>query len=84
MAVAGGTSMIIEEYPYNGREDRIRHYSDSSFIIRQNETGNEYGEAVDTYPCPYTYTETDIPIESDEVDPETALNELLEVIGSDS
>lgn len=83
MAVAGGTSMIIEEYPYNGREDRIRRYSDSGFILRQNETGNEYGEAIDTYPCPYTYTETDISIES-EVDPETALNELLEVIGSDS
>ena len=75
--------MIIEECPYNGREDRIRHYSDSGFIILQNETGNEYGEAIDTYPCPYTYTETDISIAPDEVDPETVLNELLEVLEND-
>lgn len=59
--------MIIAEYPYNGRKDRIRHYSDSRFIIRQNETGNEYGEAIDVYPCPYAYSETDIPIENDDI-----------------
>ena len=57
---------LVEEYPYNGREDRIRHYSDAGFTILQVETGNEYGEAIDRYPCKYTYEETDHPIEPEE------------------
>jgi len=58
--------MIITDYPHNGRTDRIRHYSDAGMMIRQNETGNEYAEAVDVYPCKYTYTETDEPIPVEE------------------
>lgn len=58
--------MLIEEYPYAGRENLIRHYSDAGMLIRQVETGNEYGEAIDRYPCPYTYEETDTPIEPEE------------------
>lgn len=58
--------MLITEHPYNGREDRIRHVSDAGFTIIQNETGNEYGEAIDRYPSKYTYAETDHPIEEDE------------------
>lgn len=75
--------MIIEEYPYNGRTDRIRHYSDNSYTIIQNETGIEYGEAVDVYPCPYTYSEGN-PIESDaeEVTPED-YQEALQRMGVD-
>ena len=53
---------LITEYPYNGREDRIKHYSDANMMIRKNETGALYIEAVDKYPCRYTYTETDEPI----------------------
>lgn len=56
---------VIQEHPYNGREDRIRHVSDAGFTIIQNETGNEYGEAIDRYPCPYTYSETDHKIEEE-------------------
>ena len=55
--------MLIEEYPYNDNPKLIRHYSDAGFTIRQIETGNEYGEAIDLYPCKYTYEETDNPIE---------------------
>lgn len=55
--------MLITEHPYNGRQDRIRHYSDAGFTVRQIETGNEYGEAIDRYPSKYTYEETDNPIE---------------------
>lgn len=65
--------MLIEEHPYNGRTDRIKHYSDEDLIIRQIETGNEYAEAVDVYPCPYTYEETDKPIPQPE--PEQATEE---------
>lgn len=49
--------MIIEEYPYNGRTDRIRHFSDIGLTVIQNETGIEYDEAIDVYPCKYTYVE---------------------------
>lgn len=43
--------------------ERIRHYSDADFKIRQVETGVVYEDAVDIVPCPYTYEETDEPIE---------------------
>lgn len=65
--------MIIIEHPYHGRDDRVRHVSDSGMMLRQNETGEMYSDAVDIFPCPYTYTETDIPIN---VEPEE-LTELF-------
>lgn len=52
--------MIIEEMV---TPKRIRHYSDQNFKIRQVETGRIYDDAVDRYPCKWTYEETDIPIE---------------------
>lgn len=58
--------MLIEEYPYNDNSKLIRHYSNAGFTIRQIETGNEYGEAIDLYPCKYTYEETDNPIEEED------------------
>ena len=45
----------------------IRHYSDENMMLLQVETGSLYGEAVDVVPCRFTYEETDIPIESQEV-----------------
>lgn len=63
--------MLIEEYPWNGREDRIRHYSDAKMMIEQfvtdrygtvTPTGRRYVDAIDVYPTAYTYTETDEPI----------------------
>ena len=41
-----------------------KHYSDSNKYIRQVETGNEFTEAINLYPCNYTYEETDKEIES--------------------
>lgn len=49
--------MVREEYPYNGNNNLIRHYSDDNKTVIQVETGNEYGEAIDNYPCKYTYVE---------------------------
>ena len=43
---------------------RIRHWSDT-YKIMQVETGIAYDEAVDRYPCKYTYVETDIPKETE-------------------
>jgi hypothetical protein len=58
---------LITEYPYNGREDRIKHYSDAGMYIEQTDTGRVYTDAVDKYPTRHTYTETDEPIPEPEV-----------------
>lgn len=60
--------MLRKEF-YRTREDGVnlyRTYSDESFMIRQNETGDLYDEAIDVEDAPYTYTEIDIPIEEEE------------------
>lgn len=44
----------------------IKHYSDKNVMLLQNETGAMYSDPVDLVPCAYTYSETDIPIESEE------------------
>ena len=49
-------------------ENLIRHYSDSNYRIRQIETGDVYDDAVDTYPCPYTYEETHEPMTQETVE----------------
>ena len=59
--------MIIEEMV---TPKRVRHYSDENLKIRQIETGRIYDDAVDRYPCKWTYEETDIPIEPVEGPPD--------------
>lgn len=57
--------MLVKEI-FKIREDGVklfRTYSDQGFCILQNETGIVYAEAVDPENSPYTYTETNIPIE---------------------
>lgn len=57
--------MIQREY-YKTREDGVmlfRTYSDRNCLILQVETGILYEEAVDIETAPYTYEETDQPIE---------------------
>lgn len=61
--------MIVKEF-YRTRKDGInlyRTYSDEGVYILQNETGIEYSEAVDVENAPYTYSETDKPIEMEEL-----------------
>lgn len=58
--------MVIKEY-LSTRKDGVnlyRNYSDTGFYIRQNETGVEYAKAIDVEGAPFTYTETDKPIET--------------------
>lgn len=62
--------MIKEEFLTTG--PWVRHYSDQGVKIKQNETGAIYDDAIDVIPCPYTYSETDIPIAPD---PEDLQNE---------
>lgn len=61
--------MIIKEF-YKKRSDGInlyRTYSDSKLMIRQIETGNVYAEAIDVENAAYTYEETDMSIDADEL-----------------
>lgn len=60
--------MIVREF-YKTREDGVnlyRTYSDKGMYIIQDQTGIEYSEAIDVEDKPYTYTETDKPIEVEE------------------
>ena len=59
--------MIVREF-CEVRSDGVRlykTYSDSGLMIRQNESGNIYSEAVDVENAPFTYSETDEQIETD-------------------
>lgn len=60
--------MIVREF-YRTRKDGVnlyRTYSDEDYYILQNETGIKYDEAIDVENAPYTYTETDEKIETEE------------------
>lgn len=64
--------MIKTQYPFvddNGVEHKnlIKTWTtNSKKTLLQVETGAMYDEAVDIYPCPYTYEEVDKPTEEDE------------------
>ena len=61
--------MIIKEF-YKKRSDGVnlyRTYSDSKLMIRQVETGNTYAEAIDVESAVYTYEETGMSIDADEL-----------------
>ena len=73
--------MIKTEY-YTTREDGVilnRTFSDAGFYIVQNETGIKYSEAVDVEGAPYTYSETDEPIETEEATEQDYINALNEL-----
>lgn len=53
--------MIVREF-YATRRDGIdlyHTYSDAGYVIRQEQTGEEYEDAIDVINAPYTYIETD-------------------------
>lgn len=67
--------MLKTQYPYidengNERANLIKHYAENEngekFYIKQVETGVEYSEAVDVYPCRYTYEATERKVEQEE------------------
>ena len=77
--------MIQREF-YIQRNDGVklyRTYSDAGMMIRQNETGVEYTEAIDVEGASYTYTETDNLV-TDNFDIETASPEQLRERRSDT
>ena len=54
-------------------------YSDSGFMIERD--GVEYSEAVDMTDAPYTYTETETPIETPEMTTEERLQDAETALG---
>lgn len=57
--------------------DRERRYSNLNVKIRQVETGILYDDAADVIPCPYTYEETDIPIDDEPLEAQEALDVIF-------
>ena len=75
--------MIQREF-YTQRKDGVklyRTYSDAGMMIRQNETGAEYAEAIDVEGASYTYTETKTPIEKPEMTTEERLQDAETALG---
>lgn len=65
--------MIVQEvFDWEGRS-LTKTYSNDGFLVRQIETGDLYGEAVDPTDMHREYEETDIPIEQDEIEDSEAL-----------
>ena len=58
--------MIVQERLIHDGTEFIKTYSDAGFTIRQIETGNIYGEAIDLAIYPKEYEETDELIEAEE------------------
>ena len=61
---------MIQREVYTQRKDGAklyRTYSDIGMMIRQNETGVAYAEAIDVENAAYTYEETGMPIDADEL-----------------
>lgn len=66
---------VKEQYPFIDEEGKtyaglVRHWAEDEngkrYLIKQIETGTEYSEAVDLYPCRYTYEATDKPEDAEE------------------
>lgn len=75
--------MIQREF-YVQRKDGVklyRTYSDAGMMIRQNETGVEYAEAIDVEGVSYTYTETETQIEAPEMTTEERLQDAETALG---
>ena len=67
--------MILTELLNDGT--LIRHYSDKNVLLLQNETGLKYADPIDVVPCPYTYSETEEPIEEEVEEEELPMEEEM-------
>lgn len=54
------------QFDYLNDGTLIKHYSDAGYVLLQNETGAKYSDPIDIVPCPYTYSETDELIETED------------------
>ena len=68
---------IIQEHFLVGERDFIRTYSDAGMKIHGGMPEGDYSEATDPAELGRTYTETDIPIDSDENDDYATAGRIL-------
>ena len=68
---------IIQEHFLVGERDFIRTYSDAGMMIHGGSPEGDYSEACDPAELNRQYTETDIPIESDENDDYATAGRIL-------
>lgn len=68
---------IIQEHFLVGERDFIRTYSDAGFMIHGGSPEGDYSEACDPAELGRTYTETGIPIDSDEDDDYATAGRIL-------
>jgi hypothetical protein len=71
---SGGNEMIDYEYLNDGTI--IRHFSTLGVKLLQIETGELYDDATDIVPCPFTYEETALSIETDNEEGEEQWQDL--------
>ena len=69
--------MIRTEHFTVNEIDYVRTYSDSGMMIHGGSPEGDYSEACDPAELGRTYTETDIPIDTDEGEAFAMLNTLL-------
>lgn len=55
--------MLRQETIQINEKDFIHTWSDTNMQIKQIETNILYSDAIDISPCPYTYEESNIPID---------------------
>lgn len=66
--------MIKTQYPYIddnavAHTNLVKHWTDNpAKVLLQVETGHMYDEAIDVYPCAFTYNEVDKPVKEVEED----------------
>lgn len=65
-----------ENFTVNGH-DYVRTYSDSGFMIHGGFPEADYAEVIDPAEFNRIYTETDIPVETEEADAEEIVDILL-------
>lgn len=73
---------MIKRELYKTRKDGVnlyKTYSDNNYRIKQKETGNIYDEAIDVEDAPYTYEETDMPIEEENATEQDYLEALAKL-----
>ena len=65
--------MIVTENLGNAE----RRYSDQGVKIRQVETDTVWNDAINAIPCLFTYEETNIPVDNEDIDDTEALNIIM-------
>ena len=69
-------AIVTEHFDVNGR-DFVRTYSDRGMMIHGGSPEGDYSEANDPAEFGRTYTETNIPVDTDDPDAAEMLNILL-------